>query len=90
MNDLVKEYLGTLKTYVPIVDRVHGALHPEFHDVKRVFEDLSVKIEAGMDVAPLFKELRVITDNYTVPTDVCESYEAVYMILKKLDKALIV
>ena len=32
-------------------------------------------------------KLREITDNYTVPGDVCESYEAVYNMLAELDKA---
>lgn len=39
--------------------------------------------------APLdeeFKNLREITNNYTVPEDVCESYEEVYNLLEKLDK----
>ena len=34
-----------------------------------------------------FKQLREITDNYTVPGDVCESYEAVYNMLSEVDKA---
>lgn len=34
-----------------------------------------------------FKQLREITDNYTVPGDVCESYEAVYNMLSELDDA---
>jgi regulator of cell morphogenesis and NO signaling len=34
-----------------------------------------------------FAELRKITSNYTVPEDVCESYEAVYDMLAELDKA---
>ena len=34
-----------------------------------------------------FVKLREITDNYTVPGDVCESYEAVYNMLAELDKA---
>jgi len=31
--------------------------------------------------------LRETTNNYTVPDDVCESYEAVYNMLSELDKA---
>lgn len=33
-----------------------------------------------------FKNLREITNNYSVPEDVCESYEEVYNLLEKLDK----
>lgn len=81
----------TLEQYVPIVDRVHGASHPEFHDVRRVFEEINLKAKkSGANNPELdtkFKQLREITDNYTVPDDVCESYEAVYNMLAELDKA---
>ena len=90
MNKIVNKHMGTLKTYVPVVARVHGELHPEFHDVKRIFEEISEKIESGVNLEAQFKELRKITDNYTVPNDVCESYEAVYVMLSELDKELAV
>ncbi|MGI6499248.1 MAG: hypothetical protein ACOX0U_10745 [Oscillospiraceae bacterium] len=34
-----------------------------------------------------FARLREVTNDYTVPDDVCESYEAVYNMLAELDKA---
>ncbi len=81
----------TLEQYVPIVDRVHGASHPEFHDVRRLFEEINLKVKkTGADKTELenkFKQLREITNNYSVPGDVCESYEAVYNMLAELDKA---
>jgi regulator of cell morphogenesis and NO signaling len=84
-------YLRKLEQYVPIVDRVHGEHHPEFHDVKNVFEDIIKKIkevdDEKLDVKEEFSKLRTITDNYKVPTDVCETYEAVYNMLKALDEA---
>ncbi|NLJ57585.1 MAG: iron-sulfur cluster repair di-iron protein, ric [Tissierellia bacterium] len=90
-NEVVEKNLGTLEQYVPVVARVHGGSHPEFHDVKKIFEQVSVKIKnAGASKPDLdneFKELRQITDNYSVPGDVCESYEAVYNMLKEIDKA---
>lgn len=39
------------------------------------------------DLVDEFAKLRKITDNYTIPDDVCESYEAVYNLLAELDKA---
>lgn len=39
------------------------------------------------DLVDEFVKLREITDNYTVPGDVCESYEAVYNMLAELDRA---
>ncbi|WP_279145699.1 iron-sulfur cluster repair di-iron protein, ric [Clostridium tyrobutyricum] len=90
-NEALEQNLGRLEQYVPVVARVHGGSHPEFHDVKKVFDEVSVKIKnAGSEKPNLdneFKELRKITDNYTVPSDVCESYEAVYNMLEAVDKA---
>jgi len=87
----ISKYLSVLSQYVPIVDRVHGDHHPEFHEVKRLCEEIIGKIkEAGEGRPELdneFLRLREITDGYTVPDDVCESYEAVYNMLSELDKA---
>lgn len=83
--------LKTLIQYVPVVARVHGAAHPEFHEVRLVFNSMNEKLnEAGSNKPDLneeFSELRKITSDYTVPEDVCESYEAVYIMLAELDKA---
>jgi iron-sulfur cluster repair protein YtfE (RIC family) len=90
--DQVKERnLRRLEQFVPIVERVHGGSHPEFHDVRQVFDQIKAKTKgAGSGKPELdteFKQLRQITDNYTVPGDVCESYAAVYNMLAELDKA---
>jgi len=78
-----------LVKYVPIVDRVHGAHHPEFHEVKRLFELIYNKTKKN-DKKPLIdeelKSLRLITNNYEIPNDVCETYEAVYQMLKEIDQ----
>ncbi len=86
-----KQYLKVLKQYVPIVDRVHGSNHPEFHDVRKVFEAMLQNIEqAGAKHPALqqeFAQLRTITNTYRIPEDVCETYEAVYRMLGELDEA---
>ena len=73
------------------MSRVHGGNHPEIHDVHKLFDTINVKIkEARSDKPELdeeFTTLRDITNEYTVPGDVCESYEAVYSMLAELDKA---
>lgn len=90
-NEAMEKYLSTLKQYVPIVARVHGGSHPEFHEVRKQFDAINEKIkEAGLNKPQLkgeFDKLREITDNYTVPGDVCESYEAVYKMLAEIDRA---
>ena len=90
-NQVKESHFKTLEQYVPIVARVHGGSHPEFHEVHKLFNQIIKKTkEAGADRPELneeFTNLRKTTDNYTVPDDVCESYEAVYNLLAELDKA---
>ena len=84
-NEVLVKHLQTLKQYVPVVARVHGKHHPEFLDVHRLFDTIHQKINEAGETLPMLSEefdaLRKITDDYTVPADVCESYEAVYNML---------
>lgn len=90
-NEATAKHLQTLKQYVPIVAKVHGKNHPEFYEVRKLFDALDKKIkDSGLEGSALneeFAKLREITNNYTVPGDVCESYEAVYKMLAELDQA---
>ena len=86
-----EKHFKTLEQYVPIVSRVHGGNHPEFHEVRKLFDSIREKTkEAGSNKPELneeFAKLREITGNYTIPGDVCESYEAVYNMLAEVDEA---
>lgn len=86
-----KKYLKTLEQYVAVVARVHGKSHPEFYEVQKVFDRMVEKIKGAKKELPElgqeFDSLRRITENYNVPEDVCESYEAVYQMLEELDRA---
>ncbi len=90
-NESRAEHFKTLKQYVPVVARVHGNNHPEFHDVHKLFDAIDLKIKQSGSQRPElnqeFAKLREITNNYEVPGDVCESYEAVYKMLEELDQA---
>ena len=90
-DEVKKNQLKKLVQFVPIVARVHGDSHPEFHKVKEVFDIINGKIKEADTEKPQLSEefikLREITNNYTVPGDVCESYEAVYIMLSELEKA---
>lgn len=85
-----KDNFKKLELFVPVVDRVHGEHHPEFHDVRKLFDEINGKVKKAKSEKPdldnEFKKLRVITNNYTVPADVCESYEAVYKMLAEVDE----
>lgn len=86
-----EKHFERLEQFTPIVQRVHGKEHPEFHEVKELWDSIYAKTEtAGSDKPALeteFKQLREVTNNYTVPSDVCESYEAVYNMLEEVDTA---
>lgn len=90
-NEAKEKHFPRLEQYVPIVARVHGGSHPEFHEVRKLFNTINEKTKkAGSEKAELneeFAKLREITDNYKVPGDVCESYEAVYKMLAEVDEA---
>lgn len=90
-NEAKEKHFERLNQFTPIVDRVHGENHPEFHEVKDLWETIYEKTEAaGSDkpaLDPEFAKLREITADYEVPGDVCESYEAVYNMLEEVDAA---
>jgi regulator of cell morphogenesis and NO signaling len=90
-SEAKKKHFHTLKQYVPIVARVHGGSHPEFFEVHKLFDAIIEKSEKAGSSKPNIDEelakLRDITDNYTIPENVCESYEAVYNMLAEIDKA---
>jgi iron-sulfur cluster repair protein YtfE (RIC family) len=93
-RETVEKHLETLQLYVPIVARVHGAEHPEFHEVKKQYDAIFEKLNTAGDDAPdlpdlkdEFVALRAVTQGYKVPADTCESYEAVYAMLAELDQA---
>ena len=90
-NEAVEKNLEKLELFVPVVARVHGEHHPEFFEVRKLFDQLNEKIQQAdngeADLNAEFKELREVTNHYEVPNDVCESYEAVYNMLEDLDQA---
>ena len=90
-QEIGQKVFPLLIQYVPVVDRVHGAHHPEFHEVRALFDTIIKKTKANNQVQPElnveFAQLRKITHDYTVPKDVCETYEAVYTMLKAINEA---
>ena len=87
-SETVEKYMATLKKYVPVVARVHGKAHPEFHDVHKLFNSIEEKLASDdLKLDDELAGLREVTDDFTVPDDVCETYEAVYRMLSELDQA---
>lgn len=82
------KHIKQLQMFVPVVQKVHGKHHPEFYDVKKIFDEMTSKVDKGhFDLSKTFERLRETTNNYEVPSDVCETYEAVYQMLASLDQA---
>lgn len=90
-QEVTKKVFPILVKYVPVVDRVHGDHHPEFHEVRQIFETIINKTKASAPLSPEldqeFTRLRELSSNYAIPADVCETYEAVYMMLKEVNDA---
>lgn len=88
-QEVLDKHGKNLELYVPVVARVHGPTHPEFLQVRDVYDLLMAKAKAnnGSDLKEEFSKLRAITNKYTVPQDTCETYAAVYTMLKELDEA---
>ncbi len=84
-----EKHFNTLKKFVPIVNRVHSKNHIEFEEVVKTFKIIESKLDANNteNLNNEFKILREVTNNYTIPEGVCESYEAVYNMLKDLDQS---
>ena len=88
-NEVVNKHKDNLELYVPVVERVHGPSHPEFYAVKKEYDAMVEKVNSDKLIVlkDNFENLRKITNDYTVPSDTCETYEAVYTMLQELDQA---
>lgn len=81
------QHLRTAAEYAPIIERVHGENHPEITRVREITEQLSAA-QPGSDVRALFAELRAVTNDYEIPGDVCETFEATYKALEEAEGQL--
>ena len=90
-NEVVEKYSSKLDLFTSAITRAHGKNHPEAFEVRKLYEAMNAKIkEAGTDKPKLdeeFTRLRNITDNYTIPEDVCETYAGTYNMLLEADKS---
>lgn len=89
-NVLFKEYIDEIESYIRIVVKVHGRDHMEIYEVERIFDELLDKTKSGnllkVGLETEFIELNNITNNYSLPSGVCETYERVYTLLKELNR----
>lgn len=76
-----EEIIATLNKILPVVERVHSDHHPELHEVAKLYHAL-----LDNPSKDLFENLRIVTSDYTVPADACQTYEKTYRLLSELDK----
>jgi iron-sulfur cluster repair protein YtfE (RIC family) len=81
----VTDHLSTAVKLAPIVERVHGANHPELTRVRELTQEISQSADA-MAAADLFRRLRKVTNDYAVPSDGCEAFAATYQALRFADR----
>lgn len=88
-NTLMNTHQKNLELYVPVVARVHGPSHPVFYEVQDQYNKYKEIVESQnlQALKPVFIQLQEITNQYEVPSDTCETYAAVYEMLKALDQA---
>ena len=91
MNAILRKEVLENKRFleiIKIVRKVHGASHREFYEVYDQYLKLYEGFINNDDL--LIKEtlhrLRVLTHDYLVPNDVCETYQMVYDYIKSIDQ----
>ncbi|MDZ7836329.1 MAG: iron-sulfur cluster repair di-iron protein, ric [Alkalibacterium sp.] len=88
---VVNDYFPKLELYTLPLTRAHGKKHPEVLAVHELFQTIQKKVKASDSDRPEldndFRKLREVTDHYALPSDACETYEAVYRMLSEADEA---
>ena len=90
-NEVVGDYFPTLDLYTTAITRAHGKNRPEAFEVRNLFKTMKDKVVAAGNGQPNLEEefiqLRKVTDNYTIPSDVCETFAGVYNMLAEADQS---
>ncbi|MCF0107234.1 MAG: iron-sulfur cluster repair di-iron protein, ric [Holdemanella sp.] len=76
-NEIIKE----LDKILPVVERVHSDVHPELHEVAKLYTALKENPRSET-----FEKLRTVTSNFTAPDDACPTYKKAYAHLSTLEK----
>lgn len=90
-TEVVKKHFEKLDLYTHAITRAHGKNHPEAFDVRDLFLEMNGKITAAngasVNLDEEFQALREVTNQYTVPDDVCETFAGTYEMLAEADQA---
>ncbi len=90
-QETANKYFEKLDMFSLAITRAHGKNHPEAFEVRELFETINAKTKQAAAAKPNldtdFTQLRQITNNYTIPGDVCGTFAAVYNMLAETDAA---
>ena len=81
----MNQHISTAVQLTPVLERVHGAHHPELTRVNELTQQLSRSTNTG-EIAGLFQELRTVTNAFAIPGDACEAYQTAYRALQEADE----
>ncbi|ALV22179.1 hypothetical protein [Carnobacterium antarcticum] len=91
LNEVADKYFEKLDIFTVAITRAHGKNHPEAFEVRELFSEIKEKIQIAGSTKPNLDaeltQLREVTNNYTIPGDVCGTYAAVYNMLSETDQA---
>ena len=90
LNDYMNENRSQLELFTTAITRAHGKNHPEAFDVREIYTTIDEKVNASgsekLELTEYFEQLRNVTNHYTIPDDVCETYAATYNMLAEADR----
>ena len=76
-----------LDLYTKAITKAHGQHHPEVFKVRAIYKEIQNKINHNQyDLTNEFSQLRIITNDYSIPYDVCGTFKATYEMLKAFDE----
>ncbi|WP_164131306.1 iron-sulfur cluster repair di-iron protein, ric [Sharpea azabuensis] len=76
-----------LDLYTKAITKAHGQHHPEVFKVRTIYKEVQNKINHNQyDLTNEFSQLRIITNDYFIPNDVCGTFKATYEMLKAFDE----
>jgi regulator of cell morphogenesis and NO signaling len=82
----MNEHVSYALRLAPVIERVHGAGHPELTRVRELTQQLAQSADAT-ETANLFRELREVTSDFVIPGDACEAFTSTYQSLEAADVA---
>lgn len=86
LQNYLTDHHEKMDLFTSAITRAHGKNHPEAFDIRDLYIEMMGNFESDDKLQTIFDELTSVTDNYAVPSDVCETYEAVIHHLKHADE----